>query len=136
MSGTLPHKVIDPSKLIKEFRETIIGSSELQLDKFYRCEFCDTRFSHVSDFIEHFDTFAGGCLGRICAYFSLKQVINSEHPLTFRCVFEKCSLCIKKSKGYQKEFHRHLKSHGMDLVILYTKTRLEENGRSHAKIPF
>lgn len=127
MSTSLPHKTIDPSKIISEFREMIINSSESQSIKFYRCEFCDTRFSHVSGFIEHFSYFGGGCLGKICAYFSFKQIINREYPLAFRCVIADCGLCIKKSKGYQKEFHQHLKSHEMNLVIIYTKTRLEEN---------
>jgi len=121
-----PHKTIDPSEIIREFRETITNSSESQSSMFYRCEFCDTGFLHVSGFIEHFSYFAGGCLGKICAYFSFKQIINNEYPLAFRCGFDDCGLCIKKSKGYQKEFHQHLKSHGTDLVIPYTKTRLEE----------
>lgn len=125
--NTSPHKAIDPSEIIKEFREMIMNSSESQSSKFYQCEFCDTGFSHVSNFIEHFGNFAGGCLGKICAYFSFKQIINNEYPLAFRCVFGDCGLCIKKSKGYQKEFHQHLKLHGIDLVTLYTKTRLEEN---------
>jgi len=124
MNAIPPTKRFDPSEIIREFKETITNSSESQLSKFYRCEFCSTGFSHVSDFIEHFSNFADGGLGQICAYFSLEQIINNEYPFAFRCVFDDCGLCIKKSKGYQKEFHQHLKSHGMNLIILYTKTRL------------
>ncbi|MBM2852451.1 MAG: hypothetical protein HW420_998 [Candidatus Nitrosotenuis sp.] len=125
---TPPHKSTESSEIIKEFKGIINNSLESESNEFfYRCEFCVMGFSNVSSFMEHFDDSAWGCLGQVCAYFSFKQIINNRHPLAFRCVFDDCGLCIKKSKDYQKEFHRHLKSHGMDLVILYTKTRLKEN---------